>query len=404
MSLERNILKFGYTTAVIFTKTNERKKVASIEPRKVEEKFGIRSDTKVSLSKKWMDKPYMYFERLGVYYGVMDNRGLKSCQETGIEAYDPQVPSFIRPVGGRLAMAAGNLTYGLDMLKVESLWSTGVNGKDVRVGHLDTGVDAKHPSLRGKLDGWIDTDQSGEIIRDSRPPEEAAYDETDNPPFSVSHGTHTAGTVAGGLFNGMAIGVAPGCRLYSAKVIEGGNAMTRVLTGLEWVIENGCKVLTMSLGFRGDDDTWDGIVESLRANGVFPCIAAGNERENSIRSPGSSPGSITVGAVDSNKRVADFSSSIIVQGENLPEIVAPGVNVQSAMNGGGLQGLDGTSMATPHVAGVVALLIQDNPSATVEQIEQALFKTCEKLPPPERSERYGFGLINPHEAMKHLKK
>ena len=364
-------MRFGYTNAVVFTKTKKAKKAASLEPREVEKKFGIQSDTKVSLGKKWMDKPYKYFEHLGVYYGFMDNRGLKGCKETGIDVYSPQVPSFIRPVGGRIAMAAGDRTYGLDMLKVEGLWNTGLNGKGVPVGHLDTGIDARHPSLRGKLDGWIDTDQNGDVISDSRPPEEAAYDDPDRPPFSVSHGTHTAGTVAGGLFNGMAIGVAPGCRLYSAKVIEGGDPVSRVFTGLEWVIENRCRVLTMSLGFRGDDNTWDGLIESLRANGVVPWIAAGNEGENSVRSPGSAPGSITVGAVDSNKRVPDFSSSILVQGANLPEIVAPGVNVISAMNGGGSQGMDGTSMATPHVAGVAALLIQENPSATVEQIEQA---------------------------------
>jgi subtilisin len=404
MSLESNISKFGYTTAVVFTKTT--KKDAALEPRRIEEKFSpsFPRDSNVSLSKKWKDITYRHFERLGVYYGIMDNKGVKGCQEMGLNVYSPQIPSLIRPVGSRLAMAADNLTYGLEMLGLQDIWDQGLNGKDVKVGHLDTGIDAKHTTLRGKLEGWIDTDaETGEIITDGRPPEEAAYDDPDIPPLSVSHGTHTAGTVAGGQFNGMAIGVAPGCRLYSAKVIEG-NALPRVLTGLEWAIENGCHVLTMSLGFRGYDATWEEIIQSLRANGIVPCIAAGNEGANTIRSPGAAAGSITIGAIDSNKRVADFSSNMIVDGDRyLPEVVAPGVNVQSAMNNGGLQGLDGTSMATPHVAGVAAILVQAYPNATVDQIEQSIFKSCEKLELPEIKERYGHGLVKPERALEYLK-
>jgi subtilisin len=405
MSLERNISKFGYTRAVIFTKTKDAKKNASLEPRRIEEMFSTSfpNDTKVSLNNEWKERPYRYFESLGVYFGIMDNKGLKGSQETGINVYFPQTPTFIRPVGGRLAMAAGPSTYGLEMLGIEDIWKTGLDGKGVKVGHLDTGIDPKHPALRGKLEAWIDTNlRDGDIIQDGRPPEEAAYDEIDNPPFTVSHGTHTAGTIAGGLTNGMAIGVAPGCRLCSGKVIEG-NPVPRVLTGLEWIIKRGCRVLGMSLGFQGDDDTWDRLIESLRANGVVPCIAAGNEGENSIRSPGSSPGALTVGAIDSNKRVADFSSSMIVQGKSLPEYVCPGVGVQSAKNGGGLQEMDGTSMATPHVAGVAAILVQAYPDATVDQIEQAITNSCEELPPPEIRERYGNGLVSPTRALEYLK-
>ena len=85
------------------------------------------------------------------------------------------------------------------MLGIKDIWNKGLNGKDVKVGHLDTGIDAKHPALRGKLDEWIDTDfETGEIITDGRPPEEAAYDDPDIPQIqSLSHGTHTAGAVAG---------------------------------------------------------------------------------------------------------------------------------------------------------------------------------------------------------------
>ena len=96
---------------------------------------------------------------------------------------------------------------------------------------MDTGVDAGHESLRGRVKDFIDIDSSGQIVSDNRLPEEKAYD-------SDEHGTHTAGTISGGLTNGMAIGVAPECELYSGVVIEGGDTLVRILTGMEWCLEN----------------------------------------------------------------------------------------------------------------------------------------------------------------------
>jgi len=85
-------------------------------------------------------------------------------------------------------------------------------------------------------------------------------------------------------------------------------------------------------------------------------------------------------------------------------LVAPGVNVVSAKPGGGVQSMDGTSMATPHLAGIAAILVQSYPDATVRQIEQALESTCKALNPPERKERYGYGLEVPVKALTELKK
>src|SRR5262249_11373250 len=124
-----------------------------------------------SLSTKQKDQTSRYFSNLGIYYGYMDKEDVKNVQdikEAGI--YLPEIPSLIRPVNTRAAMSADNMTWGLEMLGVEDLWKQGFTGKGVKVAHLDTGVDAKHEALRGKLKKWIDTDQSGEIIADSRLP------------------------------------------------------------------------------------------------------------------------------------------------------------------------------------------------------------------------------------------
>jgi subtilisin family serine protease len=403
MSLDNYLDAFGYAPIAVIMKGGAAAK-AKKPSKKIENKFvsSVPRGIGTSLSMRQKDQTYTYFSNLGIYYGYMDKRGVKSAQDTDeVTIHLPQIPSLIRPVYRRLAMSADRMTWGLETLAVEDLWNQGLTGKGVKVAHADTGVDAKHEALRGKIKGWIDTDpQSGEIIPDGRSPENAAYDDDE-------HGTHTAGTICGGLANGMAIGVAPNANLYCAKVIEGGQVVARILNAFEWFIENGCRVLSMSLGLRGYDRFWEDVINRLRQNGIIPCIAAGNEGENTIRSPGGSIGAITIGAIDSNQHVAEFSSSIIFdrrEEPNEPECVAPGVDVISAKPGGGVQSMAGTSMATPHFAGTAAILLQAYPNATVAQVEQALQSTCKHLDPPERKERYGYGLEVPLKALEALKK
>jgi len=277
---------------------------------------------------------------------------------------------------------------------------------------------------------WIDTNlQTGEIIADGRSPEDAAYDDE-------GHGTHTAGTICGGLANGMAIGVAPG---YSAKVIEAGKGIERILTGFDWAVESGCRVVNLSAGIRGYDPFWEDVVTILRQKGIVPCIAAGNEGPGTIRSPGGAVATFTVGSLgdgpsdpflpvhlpsdmtlsQSHQLVSTFSSSIVFSRQeepNKPDLMAPGFEVVSAKAGGGVHSLSGTSQATPHVAGTVAILLQAYPTATVPQIEQALEGTCAiegaiTVYDPsldggmaEGKERYGYGLIVPVKALAELKK
>jgi hypothetical protein len=165
--------------------------------------------------------------------------------------------------------------------------------------------------------------------------------------------------------------------------VVGGKPLLRVLAGIEWCLEQQVQVLSMSLGFRGYTPFLLAIVRRLRQQGVLPVFAIGNEGPGTSRSPGKYAETLAVGALDENDQVASFSSSITFNRTlkpNEPDLVAPGVNVISAKPGGGVQAMDGTSMATPHVAGVAALLLQAVPTATVEQLEQALVGTCDVLP------------------------
>lgn len=334
------------------------------------------------------------FPRLGVAVGYVDEQ-----RADALEAH-PQVDevqpaeqlSLIRPVKAAAASYSGRTTWGIRRVGAPKLWAEGLTGKGVRVGHLDTGVDGKHPALVHCIKGFAEFDFDGNRVPNARP-----YD-------SDEHGTHTAGTICGGKIRGMAIGVAPGAELYSGLVIEGGNALLRVLAGMEWLLEENVRVLSMSLGFRGFTPFFRAVTQRLRDAGALPVFAIGNEGPGTSRSPGNYSEALSVGASDYRRRVAWFSSSILFNRPDephQPNVVAPGVAVVSAKPGGGGQMLDGTSMATPHVAGLAALLWEAKPDASVAQIEAAIQSSCDILE-KEDPTRYGFGQVNATRALKTL--
>jgi subtilisin family serine protease len=175
---------------------------------------------------------------------------------------------------------------------------------------------------------------------------------------------------------GRSIGVAPEAKLASAIVIEGGNVIARILGGMDWAISQNVRVLSMSLGIRGFLDDFLDVTKIIRAKNILPVFAVGNEGPGTSRSPGNYAQSLSIGAIDAKAKIASFSSSqkfVRTDDPIVPDIVAPGVNVISAKPGGGFQAMDGTSMATPHVAGLAALLMEAKPNATASEVESALF-------------------------------
>ncbi|MEQ1633987.1 MAG: S8 family serine peptidase, partial [Planctomycetota bacterium] len=165
------------------------------------------------------------------------------------------------------------------------------------------------------------------------------------------------------------------------------------------------RILSMSLGFRGWWDDFVMLTRILRARGVLPVFAVGNEGPGTSRSPGNYVEALSVGAHDSASAVADFSSSQRFKRTKavfVPDLVAPGVGVISAKPGGGYQSLDGTSMATPHVAGLAALLMQAEPTAKIDAIERAIFRSC-KRPPKVPQERANRGMPDAVVALQELR-
>jgi subtilisin family serine protease len=312
-----------------------------------------------------------YFKHLGLMLGVVDQLGLKTLRNDARVQDVSGAPQlrWIRPVSSRstTTVAAAKTTWGIRRLGVDKLWSKGLTGKGVLVGHLDTGVDGRHPALKGAVAHFAEFDYLGMITGKKTP-----YD-------SDEHGTHTAGTIVGRAVRGVSFGIAPEAKLASGLVIEGGNAIARVLAGMDWIVEKGARILSMSLGFPGYVDDFETVIQALRENGVLPVIAVGNEGPGTSRSPGNYDSVIGVGAFDRADGVADFSSSQVFrrkQDPTVPDLVAPGVDVLSCVPGGQYKEMDGTSMATPHIAGLAALLLQAKPSATVDELERAVIASC----------------------------
>ncbi|MEU8763988.1 S8 family serine peptidase [Streptomyces sp. NPDC048659] len=258
-------------------------------------------------------------------------------------------------------------------------WEAGLTGKGVKVAVLDTGVDAGHPDLAGRL-AETRSFIEGEEVADRN-----------------GHGTHVTSTVggSGAGSDGKEKGVAPGASLAVGKVLsdEGYGSESQIIAGMEWAARDvDAKVVSMSLGSQEPSDGTDPMAQAVNTlsaeTGALFVIAAGNSgAPGSIGSPGAADSALTIGAVDSADEAAYFTSKGPRYGDQglKPDLSAPGVDILAARSqllpGSGLYtSMSGTSMATPHVAGVAALLAEKHPDWTGAQLKNALMSTSKTLP------------------------
>lgn len=314
-----------------------------------------------------------YYPNLGLALGTVDREGLAALRgERQVEdVVDAPQLRMIKPVARAETTVQPGFTWGLRALGIDALHAQGLTGKGVIVGHLDTGVDGAHPALAGVVKAFAEFDLLGNQV--------AGAVATD----SGEHGTHTAGTIAGQRIKRVQFGVAPGAKLASAMVIEGGNVLARILGGMNWAVGQRARILSMSLGLPGAEDAFLAITRILRARGVLPAFAVGNEGPGTSRYPGNYAEALSVGAMDEAGNVADFSSSQRFKRKKdplVPDLVAPGVDVVSCVPNGGFVMMSGSSMATPHVAGLAALLMEARPAKSIDQIEAAILQSCTRTP------------------------
>jgi subtilisin family serine protease len=170
---------------------------------------------------------------------------------------------------------------------------------------------------------------------------------------------------------------------------------------MDWAVGNGIRILNLSLGIRGFVEDFLPVTQILRSKGILPVFAVGDEGPGTSRSPGNYAQALSVGSLDQSGTIATDSSSQLFRRKTdpiVPDVVAPGVGVFSAKPGGGFQLLDGTSMATPHIAGLAALLMEAAPQKTVDEVEAAIFNSC-RLKAGFTADRAGRGLPNAARAL-----
>jgi len=336
----------------------------------------------------------------------------------------------IRPAGsggGASPGPRGAIEPGIIAIRANEVWDLGITGEGVLVANIDTGVDGAHPALASRWAGVADPRYAGH-------PEWAWFDpfagQNDFPYDDNGHGTHTMGTVCGGE-PGDRVGVAPGAFWMAAGAIDRGGGIPQTvadaISSFEWMLDpDGDPATNFDVpdvcsnswglldahGFPPCDETFWSFLDALEAAGVVILFSAGNEGSSGLRRPADRATddfrTCAVAAVDGNVPdfpIAPFSSrgpTFCTPGGQAaikPDVAAPGVSVRSSLPGGGYGSLSGTSMASPHVNGVVALMRQANPDISVEQVKQILYDTALDLGPAGEDNDYGHGIIDAFEAV-----
>ena len=318
---------------------------------------------------------------------------------------------------------------GVQAVRAPEVWALGFTGEGILTATLDTGVDGNHPALASRWRGVADPRYAGH-------PQWAWFDPQTNTTFPqafAAHGTHTMGTICGGA-PGDQIGVAPGCQWIHAAVIDRVDIPTTVsqaILAFQWLVDpdgnpatnwdvpavcSNSWGVTTGHGYAPCDPTFWSYIDACEAAGIVVLFSAGNEGSGAetLRRPADRAttgyNAMAIGAVDGHTAgwpVAGFSS----RGPShctptgvaaiKPELAAPGVEVRSSVPGGGYEfsGWDGTSMASPHVNGVIALVRQACPDLSVNEVKQVLYDTAFDLGAPGKDNDYGYGMVDAYAAV-----
>ncbi len=302
--------------------------------------------------------------------------------ETTLETMQKDLPDFnviedfeinlIPPVKlGKRTLGVASAT-GLDdlwhlaairLLEARSLNFSG-KGEGISVAVLDTGVE-NVTEIKGKIDRAIELDVPKGTWK-----KVAAKD------------THGHGTLVAGLICGNTVGVAPGAKIVSVTMIPGsfGNASDFMLA-MEYVAQQpDIPIMNMSAGLHGFHPAMRPMVAALRSVGVLPVVAVGNEGKNTSRSPGNYAEVVTVGASTKDSKVWASSGGGEMVADSMsykiPDCVAPGAEVVTCGMGGGYEVWSGSSMATPIVSGIAALIVEKHPSISLADLEQEVLGAC----------------------------
>lgn len=286
----------------------------------------------------------------------------------------------------RPTQPAQTAPWGVTKIEAPTAWSAS-RGTGVKVAVLDTGIDRDHLDLKDNLAGGYNTIVTWRTWDD------------DN-----GHGTHVAGTIAAVDNTVGVVGVSPQARLYGVKVLDrrGYGYLSDVIEGLDWAISNKMQVVNLSLGGGGNDSFHQAIQRTVAA-GVVVVAAAGNSG-GAVIYPAAYPEVMAVSATDQSNTITSWSS----RGPEV-DLAAPGLAIPSTWNDGFYKEGSGTSMATPHVSGVAALVLFQSVAPAWDankdgkwqpaEVQAALEGTATDLGDPGKDNLYGAGLVNAKKAV-----
>lgn len=251
------------------------------------------------------------------------------------------------------------IPWGVQQVKAPLAWST-TTGHRIKIGVIDTGVDFSHPDLRHSLARGIN------LLNRSMLPHD------DN-----GHGTHIAGTIAAAnQVQGM-IGIAPRAQIYPVKAFDnnGSAFVSDIILGIDWCVRNKVNIINMSFGMKTRSKALLTAITNAYNAGVIVVASSGNDgKRRAVDYPARYPQTISVGATNKLRRVAPFSN----RGAYI-DIYAPGDKILSAWLRGKYHEMSGTSMATSHVSGAIALLLAHKPGLTPAEIKAILKKSVQPL-------------------------
>lgn len=276
---------------------------------------------------------------------------------------------------------ATEVQWGIRRVNAPEAWAK-TRGAGVKVAVVDTGIDPEHEEFAGRIKGGHN-----------------AIDETQPWNDDHSHGTHVAGIIAAAMDGKGVVGVAPEAELYAVKVLskDGSGSLFGIIGGIMWCIENKMDVVNMSLGSPQGNVLFEYAVKRMEYADI-PLIAAAGNDGGPVGFPAAYPGAIAVSALcprggDENPKLCG-DSPIAAFSSRGPEIefIAPGVKIPSTVLGNQIQAYSGTSMASPHVAGLAALAVA-NGARGAKAVRRALIRAARRIPGMERTEQ-GYGVVN----------
>jgi len=309
------------------------------------------------------------------------------------------------------------LAWGVAKINADDAWALGYEGQGVIVAVIDTGVDYTHSDLGNNM--WHDTPGGYHYGWDF-------YNNDADPMDDYGHGTHCAGSVAGDGSGGTQTGVAPSATIMALRINYYGGGEPTWITAMQFAALHGASVMSTSLGSGQGNVSLRTANENALTAGLYHSVAAANSGPGAgtILSPGDGPppwfhpnqtyhggnsAVVTVGATDSNDAIASFSSRgpVTCWGDYSdssplldPDISGPGVDVTSCKwPGGGYQLMSGTSMATPHLAGVAALILSANPNLSVAQMDSIIEMTSVDYGTSGKDNTFGAGRVDAYQAV-----